>query len=336
MKLSILVPVYNVEKYLKRCLDSIYAQLDSQDEIVIVDDGSIDRSGSICDEYRELYPSQTFVYHKDNQGAYPTRNYALDRCSGDYIWLVDPDDYIERGIIKKIKEVIISENEPDVLSLAYKRFSNKGFQRLENSFDNVRVSGIEFLKKYVPNPYLWSHVYNKVFLRENDIRFSDQLNTQGDWLFNMVVNINAETIVLTNLYAYNYYVDNPTSTLKNMSIAHRIRCVNNSLLAIDEFQRIISNCNNSELIKSLKNFQSLNLAGFIFSLYQLNMSVGYVRQNIIEIKKRNLYPVNFCSYNKKANLFIWFMNKYQLFLFICRMRNLFKKEMKIIGNNSIL
>lgn len=330
MKLSILIPVYNVEKYIKRCLDSLYEQLESEDEIILVDDGSKDKSGTICDEYHDTHPTQTYIFHKENQGAYPTRNYALDRCTGDYIWLIDPDDYIQEGAIRSIKEKIQEGKFPDVLSIAYKRFSDLGFQELENSFNNTgSITGEDYLLNFIPNPYLWAHVYKRNFLLQNNIRFLDNLNTQGDWLFNMTVNIKANSIYLSNIYAYNYYIDNPTSTLKNPSISHRIRCVNNSLIAIDEFKEIIKNCDNKKIINPLMNFQSLNLAGFLFSLYSLNMSAPFVGYNIKKLRQRGLYPIKHISYNKKANLFLLLANRFYIFLAICKLRNVLMKEMKI-------
>lgn len=331
MKLSILVPVYNVEKYIRRCLDSVYKQIGSNDEIILVDDGCKDSSGAICDEYQRRFPGQTSVYHKENQGAYPTRNYAMDRCHGDYIWLIDPDDYIQNGAIEKIKETISVLGNPEVVSLAYKRFTDANYQDIENSYSEKQIiSGTEYLKGYVPNPYLWAHVYNRRFLLENNIRFSDKLNTQGDWLFNMFVNIKANSIALTDIYAYNYYIDNPTSTLKNPSLAHRIRCVDNSLIAIDEFNDIIKKCSDEKIAGYLQNYQSLNLSGFLYSLFSLNMSSSYVSENVAELKKRGLYPVNLCPYNKKANIFIRFANMYWLFILVCKVRNVIMKELKIV------
>lgn len=330
-RISFLIPVYNVEKYIERCLNSVYAQIAAEDEIVLVDDGSTDNSGCICDKYKDRYPLQTYVYHKENQGAYPTRNFALDRCSGDYVWLIDPDDYIQEGAVKAIKETLQTNNGVEVVSLAYKRFSDTNFQSIENSYkNNNTISGVDFLINYVPNPYLWAHVYSRKFLCENNIRFSDRLNTQGDWLFNMYVNIEARSILLTDIYAYNYYIDNPSSTLRNPSVSHRIRCVDNSLIAIDELNKIIKNCERKELIKPLKDYQALNLAGFLYSLFSLNMSMSYVCQNIKKLKKRGLYPVAPCSYNRKANMFIKFANMYCLFLAVCKVRNIFMKELKIL------
>ena len=98
MKLSIIVPVYNAEKYLHRCVDSLLAQdLNSEEyEIILVDDGSTDDSPKICDEYSEKY-SQIKTIHKVNGGVSSARNVALDVTKGEYICFVDSDDWIKKA-----------------------------------------------------------------------------------------------------------------------------------------------------------------------------------------------------------------------------------------------
>ena len=97
-KVSIVVPVYNVEKYLKRCVDSLIEQSYSNLEILLVDDGSKDSSLSICKEY-ELKDSRIRVFHKENEGLGLTRNYGIERATGEYITFVDSDDYLTSDAI---------------------------------------------------------------------------------------------------------------------------------------------------------------------------------------------------------------------------------------------
>ena len=92
--LSIIVPVYNVEMYLKRCVDSILKQDYDNMEIILVDDGSTDSSGVICDQYASNYKNVK-VIHKKNGGLSDARNFGLDNCRGQYISFIDSDDWIE-------------------------------------------------------------------------------------------------------------------------------------------------------------------------------------------------------------------------------------------------
>ena len=107
--ISIIVPVYNVEKYLKKCVDSIVNQTYKNLEIILVDDGATDNSGKICDELVEL-DNRIKVYHKKNGGLSDARNYGVERAAGDYIGFVDSDDYIDAEMYEKLYEAIKKEN----------------------------------------------------------------------------------------------------------------------------------------------------------------------------------------------------------------------------------
>lgn len=108
-RISIVIPVYQVEKYIKRCLDSILSQTYSNLEIILIDDGSRDMSGKICDEYVKK-DSRVKVIHQDNAGVSVARNKGLDICTGDYITFVDSDDFIEPFMYEKMMEKVTEYN----------------------------------------------------------------------------------------------------------------------------------------------------------------------------------------------------------------------------------
>ena len=117
-KVSIVVPVYNVEKYLKRCVDSLIEQSYSNLEILLVDDGSKDSSLSICKEY-ELKDSRIRVFHKENEGLGLTRNYGIERATGEYITFVDSDDYLTTDAIAVMLDRAIATNADVVIATHY-------------------------------------------------------------------------------------------------------------------------------------------------------------------------------------------------------------------------
>lgn len=102
MKLSIIVPVYNVEKFLNKCLDSLVGQEMEDYEIILVDDGSKDASGRICDEYAEKYPELVRVMHIDNGGQGRARNFGIEEAKGEYLGFVDSDDWVETDMYPKL------------------------------------------------------------------------------------------------------------------------------------------------------------------------------------------------------------------------------------------
>ena len=104
--ISVIVPVYNVEKYISKCLDSILKQTLKDIEIIVVDDGSTDNSGSICDRYAEQ-DKRVRVFHKENGGLSSARNYGIDRAEGEYIGFIDSDDYIEDDMYEVLYDLIL-------------------------------------------------------------------------------------------------------------------------------------------------------------------------------------------------------------------------------------
>ena len=108
-KVSVIVPVYNVEKYLKQCLDSIVDQTLEDLEIVLVDDGSVDSSGTICDEYAKK-DARIKVIHKKNGGLSDARNVAIDIAKGEYITFVDSDDYVTDDYVESLYKLLVENN----------------------------------------------------------------------------------------------------------------------------------------------------------------------------------------------------------------------------------
>lgn len=119
---SIIVPVYKVEPYLRECLDSIICQTYTNLEIILVDDGSPDRCGEICEDYARK-DSRITVYHKENGGLSDARNYGIDRCNGEYITFIDSDDVVKPNFAERLMG-LISEYGADVASSPFVSFRN--------------------------------------------------------------------------------------------------------------------------------------------------------------------------------------------------------------------
>ena len=113
-RFSVIVPVYNTQKFLKTCVDSIMGQTYGSFEVILVDDGSTDESGTICDSYAEMYPSKISVIHKKNEGLISARRAGLKAAKGEYIFFVDSDDYIRKDALEKV-HVIIKGSHPDMV-----------------------------------------------------------------------------------------------------------------------------------------------------------------------------------------------------------------------------
>lgn len=109
-KISIIIPVYNVEDYLRPCLDSMIDQPVKEIEIICVDDGSTDGSGTLCDRYQDRFPAMVRVLHQKNQGVSAARNAGMQMARGEYLTFVDPDDWLEPDMLQTMLEEMQKEN----------------------------------------------------------------------------------------------------------------------------------------------------------------------------------------------------------------------------------
>jgi CDP-glycerol glycerophosphotransferase len=174
-KVSIIVPVYNVEKYLEECLDSLVAQTLEEIEVIMVNDGSSDSSGKIMDRYAELYPHFK-AYHKENGGLGHARNYGVPFAKGEYIAFVDSDDYVTRNAYRKMYETAI-ETGSDIVIGNVKRFnSTKEFA----SGLHKKVFKETILNTHITkNPELlydttaWNKIFKRSFWDEHQFAFPE-------------------------------------------------------------------------------------------------------------------------------------------------------------------
>lgn len=179
--LSIIVPVYNVEQYLPRCIDSILAQTFTDFELILVDDGSSDNSGKICDEYAEK-DTRIIVIHKENGGVSSARNRALDIVRGKYITFVDSDDQI--GTLTTYEEnikILRDESEIDVIQYPIAILDENGIKEVKVSVQCISDTRSLFLKWYTGDQ-IRGYVCDKIFKRHifNQIRFPEGMQLAED------------------------------------------------------------------------------------------------------------------------------------------------------------
>ena len=180
--ISVIIPVYNVEEYLRECIDSVLSQTYENYEIILVDDGSTDNSGKICDEYAEKNNKITAI-HKENGGLSDARNTGLKLAKGEYIYFLDSDDYIIPEAFAELVSVIKKDNS-DFVFFDAKSFedSNKGFnieQRYVRKKEYPFVSGLTVLEELMENKDYHSPVqmyfYKHSFLKENNLTFLNDI-----------------------------------------------------------------------------------------------------------------------------------------------------------------
>lgn len=206
-KISVIVPVYHVEAYLERCIDSIERQTYQNLEIILVDDGSMDRCSEICDEYGKK-DSRIKVLHKENGGLSSARNAGLDAADGELIAFVDSDDYIEKDMLEKLYEVLLS-NKAD-MAVCNLRFvdehQSKNRSRLEQSGKWECMDQEEYWEKvFEPDNSRYVVAWNKLYRKRiwEELRYPIGKLNEDEYVLHEIVRC-CNRIAYTSYIGYNY------------------------------------------------------------------------------------------------------------------------------------
>lgn len=228
--ISIIVPVYNVEKYLSTCIESLLKQQYKNIEILLIDDGSTDSSGKICDRYSFKYKNIK-SFHKKNSGLGYTRNYGLKKVSGKYVTFVDSDDYVETDLIKKLVAPIILDQSIDGVIGGFTKITDTGqiLYKKENkpeTFKETKVKNILFPRMLgsLPDtsdsikPSVWNCLYSVDLIKKYDLKFvseRDLISEDIEWDSQYFAF--ASKVVLINSTSY-FYRANPNSLSKKFDV----------------------------------------------------------------------------------------------------------------------
>lgn len=232
MKFSIIIPVYNVEKYIEKCLISVLNQNYSNYEIIVVNDGSKDKSGEICDEYAKKHDKIT-VIHIDNGGVSNARNVGLERATGEYVWFVDSDDYIESNSLETIASHIENNNTLDLLifnAIIANEAGNK-VGEITSDLPCEQAFNFETHRELVfTNTSLWNRIYRMDIIREKRIFFEPNITIAEDLLFNYKYLLECQNIFFVKDTLY-YYIQRKNSAMSGAGKNKDVQNVFESLIS---------------------------------------------------------------------------------------------------------
>lgn len=308
MKISIIVPIYNVEIYLEKCINSILNQTLSDFELIMVNDGSTDRSGEICDKYG-MIDSRIKIIHKKNGGLSSARNAGLDVARGEYIGFVDSDDYIDKQMYEKMIEKSIKSNSDIVI--CDMKYNLNGKDISQTQFKDFGIMNRnEALIKYFNHRYFKSHAQNKIYKKElfNNIRFPEgKLFEDVAVFYKLLYKSRRISFINEKLYIYNQ--GNSNSITK--------KCINNKHFdlidnALEIVQFFIKNNESQELFNASSEMYFISVKTFFEMLYssKKNMSsIEFKNMQKLLIKKINndIYIRGLIYYKKerKCNIIIY-------------------------------
>lgn len=267
--ISVIVPVYNVSQYIEKCLETLVNQSLNNIEIILVDDGSTDISGQICDNYAEKYDNIK-VIHCENSGLGMARNKGLEIAIGEYIGFVDSDDFVS----KRMYEILYSnaiQNEADISYCAWKRFTREcdikaDSERGERETNLQIWSGDEEIHQYLLNRIgcrpeikednfygasVWGGIFRRQILEENRIHFeSEKIFIAEDILFDIDTIMNCKKVVHSNavLYFYRY-------TFNSLTTVYRPdRYKKNVVLYHEMYSRLLKGFSKEECFYSMARY----------------------------------------------------------------------------------
>ena len=215
-KVSIIVAIYKSEKFLDKLILSLVNQTYSNIEIILVDDGSPDNSGAICDKYA-ANDDRIRVIHKKNGGACEARNVGMDAATGDYIVIVDGDDWLELDYVEYMMR-IIKETASD-MALSDKIFTTR--DRVQTKNDKIEIWSAETAACAIIYPYMaigpWSKIYSTKLLRDNNITFCTKWSGEGLYFASTAAQY-ANHVGVGHRKVYNYRLNNANSGLTHYSL----------------------------------------------------------------------------------------------------------------------
>ena len=325
-KVSVIIPVYNTEEYLEKCIDSILNQDFNDLEIIIINDNSPDKSKNIIKRYLDTNMNIIFIDKNTNEGVSKARNDGIEIASGEYILFVDSDDFIEKNSIRKLYEFALNKNSDIVISNAYRCFLDGRVDNIKPKISN-KISSVEGVKELlVQKNGLYGQPWNKFFKREfivnNNIRYPVGITLQQDVVFNIEAFGKSKCIDYINEYTY-YYIERDNSSIRNIDE----KKVNDSFRIIKKVENIIKDLELedqlqlqlnafrariiSQRILSIVMTKKLNRSKkikFIDIIVKNNLTKLYLNDIRSELMIRNYYIVSnivrYSNYNSNIILFL--------------------------------
>ncbi len=310
-KVSVIVPIYNCEETLEKCINSILKQKEFIEEIVLVNDGSVDNSKDIAEKYSKENALISF-YNKEHTGVADTRNYGIDKVKGDYFLFVDCDDYIDENLIKNMQKYL--ENDTDLIKFKLVRVDENGLitEKVDGACFNT-IDGEEAFAKLYPTDKLLDspcvYLFRTKYIKENNFKFNTGTFHEDFGLIPIIITC-AKTVTSVKEYGY-YYVQKDGSITRNSDYTKTIKKMKDSLSQYDRMIEIIKHKNISNtakdnlkifytnaILNKLKELRKKELNDFINEIKKRNMVKNIKVRNIRQLVKKILLNISIKMYIK--------------------------------------
>lgn len=213
LKYSVIIPVYNAENTIERCLNSLLYQIPDMTEILVINDGSTDRSGNICKHYAVMYGAVRY-FEKENGGVSAARNVGLENAEGEYILFVDSDDYVDPLYWKTIESLLI-KHDPDMLQWGFQECADIAKIRHTGDYNVIGELAIAEKIDLAFRSYmfsaLWARSFKRSIIKKYGLKFNSELNIGEDQVFIFTYAMHINKLVSISTVLYNSVLDNKES-----------------------------------------------------------------------------------------------------------------------------
>ena len=302
MKYSVIVPVYNVESYLPRCIDSLLAQNYVDLEILLIDNGSNDQSGQICENYAAQFSNIT-AYHIPNKGVGSARNFGLSKAKGEFICFVDADDYLVGNLFSDVESQL--DSQLDLLVFSYYNSIEKNLSEIDRSAKILPTEGKKdksdfialFQELWLTDMMytVWNKIYRREFLEEHQIVF-ESYELGEDVRFNLSVYQHVNTVFLVKS-AYYVYVSGRVDSAMGQYNPNRMNYQLEELGKVDQLM-ISWNSHDDQFIDQIKarilmsNIQNISKQKMSLSKKRHYVEVLCRNQEMIALLKKTTSPLH--------------------------------------------
>lgn len=275
--ITIIIPVYNSEDTLSRCIDSILSQTFHDWELLLIDDGSSDKSGEICDRYA-VKDQRIQVFHKKNGGVSSARNIGLDHAKGEWITFVDADDFIKKLYLAHLLEH--SQKQVDLV-ISYAEIYNGDDIIQKESYPAKLVDDANFESMFIENDMHWhtspwSKLYKRNIIEEYHLRFCEGMHIGEDAVFLYSYMLYSNKIYISHDTDYNYFAYVAGSLTK------RVNLLASEILAYNQIRSIVESM---IFQKSIKDPTALNNLNWLIASYQRRI-LNALYHNKVQKQKR--------------------------------------------------
>ena len=327
MDLSIIIPVFNAEFFLTKCLNTIYDQknFNFSFEIIAINDGSTDNSLAILKEFQQKN-SNFIVIEKTNGGSGSARNAGLDVAKAKYIWFVDADDFLELNAFENLQNFLFSDNESKTIGFNYFKVNQNNLKTIVNTYDNQSETqffkGLEYITSNKPY-FLWVMIYENDIIKNNKIRFIENIKNIEDLEFSIRYFSYAQTIIYHNVRLYNYF-ENSNSTSRSRTRENILKLAFDTIIVHKSLKQFL--LKNFLTVKDKNNINFVletSVMGFFYSLLRYNYTKSEVKEYYVNYFENKFLPIKLKTSNFKFYIFKTLVNSQFLFKFILNIKKSF-------------